>query len=142
MSPAALVSPAAIEPSQLFLMATLACRYDAGGFLINNAYLEGAVLLSGDLSTLWRVSSFADITEDSLSLLLMMRPAPGEQHPSTQACWRLIAHTSLQGFHASSDEIRASHLQICWCWDVDPRWSSSPSRWGSGWPHMGLQWNV
>lgn len=123
-------------------MATFACRYDAGGFLINDAYLEGAVLLSGDLSTLWGVSSFADITEDSLSLLLMMRPAPGEQHPLTKPFGRLIAHTSLQGFHASSDEVCASLEQICWCWDVDPRWSSSHSRCSSGWPHMGLQWNA
>ena len=55
----------------------LACRYDAKGFLMNDVYMEGAVLCAGELAALWKVESLADITEDSLALLLLMKPAPG-----------------------------------------------------------------
>jgi len=50
--------------------------HDAGGFLINNAYLEGSVICTGNLTALWSVNSLAAVTADSLALLLLMRPPP------------------------------------------------------------------
>ena len=53
-------------------------RHDAKGFLVNKIYLPGAVLCSGRLTTLWAVQGFSSIDRESLSILMLMRPPPGD----------------------------------------------------------------
>lgn len=51
--------------------------YTDDGFVINAVHMDGAVLTSGTLFTLWNVQTVQDITPDALALLLLLRPPPG-----------------------------------------------------------------
>lgn len=46
------------------------------GFSVNNVAVEGAIMLSGDVFTLWRAQQWSDVTLDSLALLRLLRPTP------------------------------------------------------------------
>ncbi len=56
----------------------LCCRHDGRGFLVNKKYLPGSVLCSGRLATLWAADKYEAVTIESLSLLMLMQPAPGQ----------------------------------------------------------------
>ena len=53
-------------------------RHDARGFLVNKKYLPGSVLCCGRLATLWAADEIEAITKESLSLLMLMQPSPGQ----------------------------------------------------------------
>lgn len=51
--------------------------YTEKGFVVNSVHMDGAVMACGTLFTLWDVQSMQDVSPDSLSLLLLLRPPPG-----------------------------------------------------------------
>ena len=53
-------------------------RYTETGFLVNEAAVEGALLCLRDLWVRWSPITVAEITPASLSMLLLLRPLPGE----------------------------------------------------------------
>ncbi|KAK9908324.1 hypothetical protein WJX75_006074 [Coccomyxa subellipsoidea] len=50
--------------------------YASNGFIVNNEDVEGAVLCTGTLCTVWNVQQPEDITLDSIALLDLITPAP------------------------------------------------------------------
>lgn len=55
----------------------IAFRYDSTGFIVNDIQVQGAVFCVADFFTLWDLKSWQDVTPDSLSLLQLYKPAPG-----------------------------------------------------------------
>ena len=54
------------------------CRYTSGGFIVNNTYVQGSVLCLSNLVLHWNVQGLADITVDSLAVLDIIKPKPGD----------------------------------------------------------------
>ncbi len=53
-------------------------RYAEGGFVVNNNDMHGSIMCLGPLCTTWNVARLEDITLDSLALLDVVKPAPGQ----------------------------------------------------------------
>ena len=53
------------------------CSCTSAGFLVGERVIPGAVLAYRGLLTGWHVESMADITDDSLSIVDLLKPAPG-----------------------------------------------------------------
>ena len=52
-------------------------RYDGTGFIVNDVQMQGAIVCIGDLFTMWNIKSWQDLGSDSLSMLQLYKPAPG-----------------------------------------------------------------
>lgn len=48
--------------------------------------MEGPILCYGDLVTLWRVGSFQELSMQSLALVDLVKPAPGESGGGGTRC--------------------------------------------------------
>ena len=61
------------------------CRYTSGGFTVNDTHVQGAVLCLSNLVLHWHVQSLADISVDSLAVLDIIKPKPGDRpdHPAS-----------------------------------------------------------
>jgi hypothetical protein len=55
-------------------------RYDAEGFVVGGVQVAGAVLCSGSVFALWSVRRLEGATLDSLALLDIVKPPPGQRH--------------------------------------------------------------
>jgi len=55
-----------------------ACRYTDTGFLVNDVTVSGSLLCLRDLWMRWDVSSVAGVTPDSIAMMFLLRPFPGE----------------------------------------------------------------
>lgn len=58
-------------------MLHIVLRYDETGFIVNDVQVQGAVFCIGDLFTMWNVENWQDLRPDSLSMLQLYKPAPG-----------------------------------------------------------------
>ena len=54
------------------------CRYTDTGFLVNDVTVDGALLCLRDLWMRWDVPSVGGVTPDSIAMLFLLRPFPGE----------------------------------------------------------------
>ncbi|KAK9812737.1 hypothetical protein WJX72_002868 [[Myrmecia] bisecta] len=50
--------------------------YDDDGFIVNDVGVEGSLLCSGDIYTLWDIHQLEDITSESLAMLVIIKPPP------------------------------------------------------------------
>lgn len=53
------------------------CRYDDTGFIVNDIQVQGAVFCIADLTTVWKVQQWGEVSPGSLSMLQLFKPAPG-----------------------------------------------------------------
>lgn len=53
------------------------CRYDDTGFIVNDIQVQGAVFCIADLTTVWKVQQWDEVSPESLSMLQLFKPAPG-----------------------------------------------------------------
>ena len=53
-------------------------RYTDTGFLVNEVSVDGSLLCLRDLWTRWDVASLEDVSADSIAVVFMLRPFPGE----------------------------------------------------------------
>merc|ERR1719215_578089 len=49
-------------------------EFDDNGFVINDVYLKGSVLVFPHTALMWKPSQFEDVTEDSLALVGLTNP--------------------------------------------------------------------
>ena len=54
------------------------CRYTDTGFLVNDVTVSGSLLCLRDLWMRWDVSTVAGVTPDSVAILFLLRPFPGD----------------------------------------------------------------
>lgn len=54
------------------------CRYSDDGFVVNGIPVDGAIMCTSQLWTRWAVPDFDAISQDSLAMLDLFKPIPGE----------------------------------------------------------------
>lgn len=65
-------------------------RYTDTGFLVNDVAVDGALLCLRNLWVRWSPSSVAEVTPESLAMLLLLRPPPGNPFTSYSVMNRVI----------------------------------------------------